>query len=311
MLEARAATVNGRRVIAISLDGLHPRALRMLGRARAPHLHRLLRQGARTRNARTQVELTTTLPNHASMVTGRRIDATFGGHGITWNAHLPGTTVHGAAGERVSPVFSVVAAGGGSTAVFSTKEKFSILDRSWPRAVHRSVIRVDDDTGTTRAMRRDFVTHRRSFVLLHLGLADRVGHRRGWLSRPYLRAVRRLDERVGSVLRMIRDRPHLRRSTIVVLTSDHGGVPGTTGHEDPFRLHNHRVPFAIWGAGVDAGSLYAMNPGRARPGRRHPGFAGRQPIRNGDLANLSTDILGLGPVPGSRWNSRQRLAWRR
>ncbi|MFC5727829.1 MULTISPECIES: alkaline phosphatase family protein [Nocardioides] len=308
---ARETTsVNGMRVIAISLDGLSPRALVRLGRAGAPHLHRMLTTGAGTLNARTQVELTVTLPNHTSIVTGRRIAAAHGGHGVTWNDHLSGTTVHGAARAPVSSVFSVVKAGGGSTAVFATKRKFSLFDRSWPAEIDRSVIREEDDAAATRAMRRDFLARARSFVLLHLGLADRVGHARGWMSPAYLRAVMRLDRLVGSVMRMVRGHPRLRRSTVVVLTADHGGVPGQRRHSDARSRENYRVPFVIWGRGVADAGLYRLNPSRKWPGRTRPGFAGRQPIRNGDLANLATDILGLGPVADSLWNHDQRLAWR-
>ncbi len=98
------------RVVAISLDGLNPRAIVRLGRARLPNLYRLFDEGAGTLNARTQVEQTVTLPNHTSMVTGRRIDAGRGGHGVTWNWHRAGTTVHRAAGHDVSSVFRVVRA---------------------------------------------------------------------------------------------------------------------------------------------------------------------------------------------------------
>lgn len=305
-----ARAVNGKRVVVISLDGLNPRAIRRLGSEGLPHLHRMLRNGAGTLNARSQVEQTVTLPNHTSMITGRRITAARGGHGVTWNDHLPGTTVQGAAGEDVASVFTQVHAAGGTTAIFSTKEKFSIFDRSWPAAVGRSVIRVEDDAAATRAMRADLTTHRRSFVFLHLGLADQVGHARGWMSGRYLRAVERLDALVGSVMRTVRGRDDLRRSTVVVLTADHGGVPGTRSHGDRTRYDNYRVPFVVWGAGVRAAGLYGLNPTALRPGRTQPGFRGAQPIRNGDVANLALDILGLGPVPGSLWNHDQDLRWR-
>jgi predicted AlkP superfamily pyrophosphatase or phosphodiesterase len=302
-----AALTTGTRVLAISLDGLNPAALRRLGRARSPHLHRLFREGAGTRNARAQVEQTLTLPNHTSMVTGRRIDAAHGGHGVTWNVDLPATTVHDAAGEDVGSVFRVVHGAGGSTAVFSTKAKFSLFERSWPAAVGRTTIKNGDDRAVTRALRRDLVGHARAFTFLHLGLADVTGHAYRWMRSHYLRAVERLDRLVGSVLRTIR-RHHL-RSVVVVLTADHGGPAGSRDHSDPTRLANHRVPFVVWGAGVDHGDLYAMNPSYADPGRRAVGFEGTQPVRNGDLANLATDLLGLGPVPDSLWNADQALAW--
>ena len=72
-VEARAAT--GRQVVVITLDGLNPDALTRLGRSGAPQLHRMMRQGASTLNARTELEQTETLPNHIGMVTGRRIDS--------------------------------------------------------------------------------------------------------------------------------------------------------------------------------------------------------------------------------------------
>ena len=51
------------RVIAISIDGLNPRAIQELGESRSPAFHRLMGEGAYTLNARTVREQTHTLPN--------------------------------------------------------------------------------------------------------------------------------------------------------------------------------------------------------------------------------------------------------
>lgn len=308
---APAAAITDTRVVAISLDGLNPRAITRLGRARLPNLYRMLADGAFTLNARAQVEMTATLPNHTSMVTGRRIDAARGGHGVTWNADRAGTTVQQAAGHDVSSVFRSVHLAGGRTSLFSTKAKFSLFTRSWPRSIGRTVVREQDDATLTTLFRQDLLATRRSFAFLHLGLADQVGHARGWLSTAYLDAVVRLDRLVGQVLATIRGNATLRRTTFVILTADHGGTPGTTGHEVATRYDNYRVPFVVWGRGVEHGNLYRMNPTYFRdPGTTRPLLTGVQPIRNGDLANLATRVLGLGPVPGSLWNKRQKLTWR-
>ena len=66
------AAARVRHVVAVSVDGLNPRAIRELGHRRSPVLHRLRAHGAGTLNARTARELTVTLPNHTGMVTGRR-----------------------------------------------------------------------------------------------------------------------------------------------------------------------------------------------------------------------------------------------
>ena len=133
---ADTARVNEKHVIAISVDGLNPRALNRLGRAGAPNLNRLIRdEGAGTVNARTQLEMTLTLPNHTSMVTGRRIKASKGGHGVTWNDDTVTKTVQQAAGHEVDSVFTQVHEAGGTTAVYATKSKFWLFERSWPKAV--------------------------------------------------------------------------------------------------------------------------------------------------------------------------------
>lgn len=304
-----APEVDSTQVLAISIDGLNPAAIRKLGRERTPVLHRLLRRGAGTLNARSQVEQTVTLPNHTSMVTGRRISAKHNGHGVTWNEDLPGTTVHKAAGEVVGSVFTAVHNAGGRTALFSTKAKFSLFDRSWPASVNRSVIKEGRDAALVRVARRDLVARDRSFRFVHLGLADATGHARGWMSRKYLAAVETLDGLVGSLLRTITQHDSLKKETVVVLTADHGGVPGTKDHGDAGKLANYRVPFVIWGAGVDHGDLYEMNPTYADPGKEQVGFKGTQPIRNGDVANLATSLLGIPAVSESLWDADQSLTW--
>lgn len=291
-------------VLAISVDALNPRALTMLGRAQVPHLWRLLDEGAGTLNARSMVELSKTLPNHTSMVTGRRITAAQGGHGVTWNSDRPGTTVQEAAGHAVSSVFTVVHEAGGRTAFFGTKTKFSLFERSWPSGVDRLVVHEEQDLRAVKAARADLVTHDRAFTFLHLGIADQTGHEHGFMSAPYLRAVRTADALVGKMLAAIDNHADL-GDVVVVLTADHGGVGPS--HFQTDEVGDVRVPFVVWGPGVEHGDLYAMNPTYAAPGNRIPGLSGKQPVRNGDLANLALDLLGLGPVPGSRFDVRQRL----
>jgi hypothetical protein len=117
-------------VIAISIDGLNPRAIKELGKSRTPAFHRLIREGASTLNARTVREKTTTTPNHTTMLTGRRVDAKHGGHGYTENFDNV-STIHQAAGHYVTSVFDVVHDHGGSTAFFGAKSKFRLYKRTW------------------------------------------------------------------------------------------------------------------------------------------------------------------------------------
>jgi hypothetical protein len=89
-----------------------------------------MREGAYTLNARTVREQTATLPNHTAMLTGRRVDDKHGGHGYSDNVDN-GSTVHRAAGHYVASVFDVVHDNGDSTALYASKTKFKLYERTW------------------------------------------------------------------------------------------------------------------------------------------------------------------------------------
>ncbi len=304
----RTAARKTTKVVIVSLDSVGSRAIRLAGREQAPTLHRLIRRGASTLNARTVRELTKTLPNHTTMVTGRRVDADHRGHGVWWNdERTDPATVQEAAGHGVSSVFGVVGGKGRETALFTAKKKLLIFERSWSGAIDRAVLD-GDNRALVRKARRDLVKHRRELTFLHLSYPDVVGHKEGFLSAAHLAAVEKADRLLGTLVSAIEARPRLRRHVTVIVTADHGG--GAHGHGDPTEPVNYRIPFIVWGAGVAKGAdLYTLNAGDYRdPGRARTkyGFK-RPPVRNGDAANLATDLLGLRAVRGSQFNRDQSL----
>ncbi|WP_210648840.1 alkaline phosphatase family protein [Nocardioides sp. SYSU D00065] len=293
-------------VLAISIDGMSVAAVRRLGRAQLPNLHRFMRAGASTTNARTEHEMTVTLPNHTGMVTGRRIDAATGGHGVTWNdERLVPATVQAAAGHDVASVFTVVDQAGGSTALFAAKTKFTLWERSWPDAIDQVVI--DQDNGALVDRLVADLDEDRDFRFLHLSLPDNAGHAHGWMSRPYLRAVRQADALVGRVVGAVGSDPVRKAGTTIILTSDHGGHGPR--HDDARLFDNYRIVFMARGAAVDRGvDLYEINPTHRDPGTRRTGYgARRQPVRNGMVANLALDLLDLPAVPGSELDADMDL----
>ena len=306
------------RVLAISIDGLNPRALRKLGRNGAPSFHRLMREGAYTLNARTEYEMTKTLPNHTGMLTGRRIAAKKRGHGVDFNSDS-GTTVHKQAGHYVASVFDVVHDRGGRTALFSAKKKFKLYQRTWNTHGRSDKVgknhgkskidRVTLDTNNARLVRAansDLKRSPRTFTFLHISLPDVAGHKYGFMSKRYLSAVKQTDRLLGTVLNTVAAKPSLKAHTLLVLTADHGGRG--SNHSNPGKLQNYRVPFMAWGPGVAKGrNLYAFNSSVKGPKNSRPSYAGKQPIRNGDLANLATDALDLPAVPGSELDRPRSL----
>jgi hypothetical protein len=292
-------------VVVVSVDGLNPDAITRLGPAGAPTFHHLMREGAFTLNARTEVEQTDTLPNHTGMLTGRRIDRDRGGHGVGFNDDQ-GSTVQEAAGHPVASVFGAVAAAGGSTALYAGKDKFRVLRRSWPGSMDAFAVIADADrlTGTVVDDLRDGAP---SLTFLHLAPPDVAGHASGFMSRPYLAAVARADRLLGRVLDVL---PASGEDHLLVVTSDHGG---RDGHRDAANPDNFTVPFLAWGEGVPAAAdLYRLNPQLAEPDDERVGYAGPQPVRNGFVANLVTSALGLPAVRGSTLDADQSFnVWSR
>jgi hypothetical protein len=293
-------------VLAISVDGLNVTAIKRLGRTGAPTFHRLITEGAGTLNARTEYEQNVTLPNHASMMTSRRINPARGGHGVTWDDERPTMTVQKAAGHPVASVFDVVHEAGGSTALLTTKDRFALYDRSWSGAIDRFEIDAKQ-ARLVRAATSDLVDADRAFTFLHVSLPDRFGHEYGGMTPRYLAAVRRTDRQLGTLLDAVEADADLAEHLTVILTADHGFLPRKRSHS-PKVLADYRIPFLVWGAGVTPGDLYEVNPDYLNPRKSRPTYRPvRQPVRNGDLGNLATDLLGLGPIPGSELDAHHDL----
>ncbi len=299
-----AAEAKASRVIAISVDGLNPTALTQLGASGLPNFFALIRGGASTLNARTELELTETLPNHTGMLTGRPVSGA-SGHRVDFNTDPGRVTVSSHAGRRIDSVFDVVHATGRTTALYASKTKFALFQRSWSGALDRTVIEEDNDRLVAR-LTGDLAGTPATFTFLHLSAPDVAGHASGFMSQAYLRAVQLVDRLVGRIRAALSSSPGLRGSS-VILTADHGGR-GTHGHADAANPEDYRIPFIVDGPTVRPGSdLYALNADYRDPGGARPAYGGRQPVRNGDLADLATRLLGLPPVPGSVFGARDRL----
>jgi Type I phosphodiesterase / nucleotide pyrophosphatase len=308
-------------VVCISLDGFNPEAVSTLGPAGAPTFHRLMSEAASTLNARTATEQTLTLPNHSSMVSGREI-ATPGGHGVTFNQDN-GSTIHASAGDYVASIFDLVHDNGGTTGLYVGKAKFGLLDRSWnsangaPDATGRDDGRdkidsyqlADSPTTLETLLAQLASPTPKTLSFVHFNDTDGAGHASGFMSAAYLDAVSDVDGYVDRVLETVVANRGLASRTVVIVTTDHGGVSGTFDHSDPTDAANYTVPFFVWGAGVAAGAdLYALNPDRANPGTAQPPYtAPAPPIRTGEAANLIADVLGYGPVPEATFNSDHSL----
>ena len=224
------------RALIVSIDGLRPDALL---RAEAPAIRSLMNRGAYTMWAQTTA-VAVTLPSHVSMLTGVPPEK----HGINWNndrALSPGEY------SKWPTLFELSRRVGYTAAMAAGKSKFLALAQpgtlDWSFVPSKTVISDNEVTG--RAV--EFIAHSAPQVLfVHLPGVDTAGHAKGWGSPTQLAAIAVADRCVGRLLEAIRSRGVL-DSTVVIVTSDHGGAARSHGANDP---RSREIPWIISGPGV-------------------------------------------------------------
>lgn len=318
--DAASAIDSVRFLLHISVDGLRPDAVVVLGPLNAPNFHRLIVEGMSTNNARTDYDITTTLPNHTCQITARAAGGP-DGHGVTFNSD-DGRTLEEVHGTYVAGVFDVAHDHGLTTALYAGKSKFDFLARSW-NATNGAPDTVGGDDGrgkidvyindpNTDSLVEAFIGNtidtpcRYSFI--HLRDLDAAGHYSGWSSMAYYDAAVEIDHFLGRIFDLVDTSGAIKGRTAIILTSDHGG--SGISHDNPANPDNYTVPLCIWGPGIPAGAdLYIRNQSsRLDPGNGRPDYQSLpQPIRHADAANLALDLLDLSPVPGSTINQPQDL----
>jgi len=223
-------------VVIVSFDGMRFDAP---GRSRAPHLARMLREGAEAQNAST-ISNSTTLPSHSSMLSGTEPSA----HGMDFDDFRPERGF-----IRVPTIFQYAHDVGLATAMFVSKTKLrhiavpGTLD-IWSLP-HYSCERV----AAAAAAYLDHAPPGITFV--HFSEPDDAGHMHRWMSARYLAAVRRADACLGTVMDAI-EHNALHDRMLLIVTADHGGHQRRHGTLAPVDLH---IPWIAWGHGVHHGAF--------------------------------------------------------
>ena len=193
-------------------------------------------------------------------------------------------------------IFSMVAESGGQSALYTSKEKFDLLRRSWP--IDRYLYRKRAHMLVPQAL-EEMKTNDYKFVYLHIRSPDRAGHSMmGAKNAVYEKAVAEADGYLGEVRMLIERDPKLRGNTAIVLTADHG-FADSGNHGDEAFHQNFQIPFCGWGPGVKSGGdFYDINVPRgviSNPQRERGDTM--KTIRNAYAGVLSADWLGLTPKP--------------
>jgi len=224
------------RVVIISIDGLRPDRLLL---ADTPVIHAMVQAGTYTFWAKTTA-VAITLPSHVSMLTGMTPDK----HGIEWNSDLPfSTPVY----PLFPTIFETAKLGGYTTALVTGKTKFSPLAK--PGTIDHLFMPetngLEDDQVADEAV-KIIQQFKPDLLFVHFPTVDRMGHKFGWGSAEQLAAIGLADRGVGKVMAAL-DESGLRKSTFVIITSDHGGQGKTHGADDARSRH---IPWIASGPGV-------------------------------------------------------------
>ncbi len=305
-------------VVAISIDGLRSDALTTEFGQELPGFQRL-RQGAYTLNARTDADYSVTLPNHASMLTGRLV---LGEEGHQWTGNatpLPIAKMNLKSGEIPQGVFDVTSQHKVADSLIASKSKFRLFPQTWDTIDEFQTLKKAPEAmdAALQALASAAGQHVPSFTFLHLRELDDAGHDQGWVMDPgsaYMKALKQVDAELMRLFDWLDAHPGFALHTAILLTSDHGGgIPLKNHHGQGRQWVNIIIPFFVWtGDGLAKGDLYELNQGQRKdPGiQLHaPKHCEHAPIRNGEIANLSLQLLGLHAIPGSQLNAAQDLRW--
>ena len=231
-------------VIVLGVDGLGANALRS---GMPANFQSFQHEGSYSLKARG-VMPTITFPNFASMLSGAGPEQ----HGVTSNHWRPDH-------------FDIAPSCSGSGGIFPTifgvmreqraRAKLAMFfdGEGFPFIVEQGVpdkIGTAEGSDKTMALALDYIAaDRPALVFLHLDLMDHAGHTEGFESAAYGKALGHSNELLGDLMRRLRE-TGMSDSTILIVTSDHGGIGKNHGGTSMTEIE---IPWLIRGPGVKTG----------------------------------------------------------
>ena len=335
MLASNTLHAEIQHVIAISIDGGRGDFIRdfiVNAPSEFPNFKRLRDRSGHTFNARCDYTESITIPDHLSMLIGRPVRQPAGlpatiQHGIISDAPLATETAHNSGlnpGVYKASIFDVVHDRGLSTALYMGKTRLTICDRSWDgtngapdiigadngrdKIDFAHIVEASGNPMATPGLLAELVTSvqagaLRNFTFFHVADTDYAGHSGGWtttVNSLYRNAMKTADGWLGQILDAVDNNATLAGKVALLLTADHGGT-ATIGHTNATLPENYTIPFFLSAPGIPGGSnIHDWMENRFDPVGIRPTYTdSRQPMRNGDVANLAAALLGLPSVPGS------------
>lgn len=231
-------------VVIVGVDGLSPDGIR---KAKTPNLTRMMKEGAFTLHARA-VMPTVSSPNWASMIMGAGPEQ----HGITsneWETAKAAISPTAVGREGIFPTIFGILRAQRPTAKIAVFHDWDGFGRLFER---KAVDQIEDSEGPVKATEHAVAyikKERPQLTFIHLDHVDDAGHNHGHGTPEYYAAVEEADRLIGLVLHGLGEAGIADR-TIVLVTSDHGGVGKKHGGNTMAEIE---IPWILHGPGVTAG----------------------------------------------------------
>lgn len=241
------AQVKGiKHVILIGIDGL---GANYLSNAKnVPTMQSMMKDGASTLHARC-VMPSSSADNWASMTMGA--DPSLTGY-TEWDSKVPEFP------SRVTDQYGLFPSICGLLREQKPKATIGVI-YSWSGIGYlfpKKAVNKDENTNNdsiTLAHAQQYIkSEKPDFLFLHFDNVDGAGHNIGWGTPEYYRSISIFDNHVGGILAAV-DEAGIRDNTIIILTSDHGGI--NKGHGGK-TLQEMEIPWIIIGRKIKKG--YAL-----------------------------------------------------
>lgn len=226
------AAPRAQHVFIVSFDGGKPAVMKQ---SAMPLTMEMAQSGAATWNAQTIVP-SITLPSHTSMLTGVVMEK----HGITWNDFQPQRGV-----VQVPTIFKLARERGYTTAMFAGKEKFRHLNV--PGTLDEFQYPAYNAKKVSAAAAKYIVEKKPNLCFVHFADSDGAGHEFGWGSKEQIKAFADEDEALKTLREAVKD-AGIEKTSVFILTADHGGHDKTHGTNSP---EDMTIPWIAWGAKVN------------------------------------------------------------
>lgn len=226
------------RVLIVSFDGLRPDAIE---EAPMDNVLALMNSGAFTLTAQTVIP-PTTLPAHSSMLVGTCVAR----HHVIWDDYIPENGF-----ARGVDLFDLAHQAGLRTVMIVGKDKLRQITEPQSTDVYEAYdytklkeFTMAEKNIVPRAIEE--VEAGFGLMFVHFPSADLMGHDKGWMSYTQLAVLDREDRYFGDLLAAL-DENGMRESTLIIVTSDHGGHESTHGENIP---EDMTIPWIISGPGI-------------------------------------------------------------